>query len=659
MAFKRLILSLLLIGFTIFADAKPPELTPHATHKKAEEIFKGHVTYKELTPEIAQRALKNYLEELDPTKTYLLADEIATWEHPSDELLDELVSAFKKENFDPYDEIYAVMIQSIARRNLLEKKIETLPLPKDAKTTDFKDITWAKSELELEQRLLALRALQLETAEQLEIESKDQFLQRLSKRRAKREDEVLQGDKKKFQKRQSLVYFLKSFSGALDNHTVYFTPQEANQFMIQVQQRLFGIGAQLRDDLTGFTLVRLLDGGPALQGGMLKVDDKIIAVNHEPVAGMDIIEAVDLIRGPKGTAVGLSILRETGEGENKKAEKFDIEVVRDEIVLKETRFETEKIPYGNGVIAHIRLFSFYQDPNDSSASDIKTALDEIKKDHQLEGVVLDLRGNAGGLLPQAVAVTGLFIQKGVVVSIKDSAGNIQHLRNFDGKMTWDGPLIVLTNKGSASAAEIVAQTLKDYGRALLVGDPFTWGKGSYQTFTLDSGNVNKVNPQGEFKVTRGLYYTVSGKSPQLTGTKVDIEVPGGLTELEIGESYSKFPLENDEIPPNFVDNLSDIHPFHRGKMMRMYKKDQQPRIDLYGKYFDRLKSNSDLRIAQNTNYQNFLKEVRKEEFDAATLEKYGQNDLQLEETHNIMKDLILLEKISAHDAQPVKMAAGG
>ena len=311
------------------------------------------------------------------------------------------------------------------------------------------------------------------------------------------------------------------------------------------------------------------------------------------------------------------------------------------------------------MIAHIRLFSFYQDPNDSSASDIKAALDEIKKDHQLEGVVLDLRGNAGGLLPQAVAVTGLFIQKGVVVSIKDSAGNIQHLRNFDGKVTWDGPLIVLTNKGSASAAEIVAQTLKDYGRALLVGDPFTWGKGSYQTFTLDSGNVDKVNPQGEFKVTRGLYYTVSGKSPQLTGTKVDIEVPGGLTELEIGESYAKFPLENDEIPPNFIDNLSDIHPFHRGKMMRMYKKDQQPRTDLYGKHLDRLKSNSDQRIAQNTNYQNFLKEVRKEEFDADAIEKYGQNDLQLEESHNIMKDLILLEKLSAQHAQPMKMAAGG
>lgn len=658
MKLKLFIISILTFLFVLKGEAKPPELSPHNTKKKSEEIFKGHVVHKEFTPEIASRALQNYLDELDPSKTYLIASEIAYWTDPSPELLDRLVSAYRKEEFEPYEELYQVMIQAIERRNRLEDKIATLPLPETPKNADFKDITWVSSEGELEERLLLLRALQLETAEQLEVDSKEQFLQRIAKRRSTREDDVVQGGKKKLQKRQMLVYFLKSISSALDNHTVYFTPQEANQFMIQVQQRLFGIGAQLRDDLTGFTLVRLLDGGPALRDGHLKAGDKIIAVNHEPVVGMDIVEAVELIRGPQGTAVGLTIVRETGEGEEKKTEKFDVEVIRDEIVLKETRFETEKLPYGDGVIAHIRLFSFYQDPNDSSASDIKTALDEMKKEHHLKGVILDLRGNAGGLLPQAVAVSGLFIKKGVVVSIKDYSGNIHHLRNFEGDVTWDGPLIVLTNKGSASAAEIVAQTLKDYGRALLVGDPFTWGKGTYQTFTLEAGNVDKVNPQGEYKVTRGLYYTVSGKSPQLTGTKVDIEVPGGLTELEVGETFSKFPIENDEIPPNYVDNLADIHPFHRGKMMRMYKKDRQEKLDLYGTYLDNLRKNSELRLTQNTNYQNFLKEIRKEEFDAEHVEKYGQNDLQLEECMNIMKDLILLEKVKPRE-NPLELKAVG
>ena len=183
------------------------------------------------------------------------------------------------------------------------------------------------------------------------------------------------------------------------------------------------------------------------------------------------------------------------------------------MVLKETRLEKSYEPYGNGVIGHFHLFSFYQDPNSSSAGDLKEAILEMKKKQNLKGIVLDLRNNAGGLLPQAVSVTGLFISKGVVVSVKDNTGVVQHLRNIDGQPIWTGPLIVLTNRTSASAAEIVAQTLQDYGRALVVGDPHTYGKGTFQTFTLESANYGKVNPKGEFKVTRGRYYTVSGKSP--------------------------------------------------------------------------------------------------------------------------------------------------
>lgn len=651
MKLKSLIFSILLTFFCFFLEAKPPELTAHQTRKKSEEIFKAHVTYKSLTPELSRRILQNFLEELDPTKTYLIENEIVEWESPSEDLLNQMVSDYKKEDFTLFENIYQTMISAIERRNRIEEEIADVPLP-EAKMAEFKDLKWAQSEPELKTRLLKLRALQLETAEKLDFETKEQFTQRLNKRRASREQEIIQ-DNMKDQKKQQLAYFLKAFTSALDNHTVYFTPTEANQFMIQVQQRLFGIGAQLRDDLNGFTLVRLIEGGPAMREGKIKVGDRVVAVNHETVVGMDIVEAVELIRGPKGTRVTLTLLRDHTEEDQQTSEKFDIEIVRDEIVLKETRFESETIPYGDGVIGHLRLFSFYQDPNDSSASDLKQAIEEMKDKHKLKGIVLDLRGNAGGVLPQAVAVTGLFIKKGIVVSIKDSNGNIQHLRNFDSDLTWDGPLVVLTNKGSASAAEIVAQTLQDYGRAVLVGDPYTWGKGSYQTFTLDSAHVNKVNPQGEYKVTRGLYYTVSGKSPQLTGTKVDIAVPGGLTEAELGEAQAKFPLENDEIASNFHDTLSDIHPFHRGKMMRHYKKDLQEKVALYEPYMLALKSNSEKRIENNQNYQSFLKEIRKEEFDSENIEKYGQNDLQLEETVNIMKDLVYLsEQAKAPTAAP-------
>ena len=317
---------------------------------------------------------------------------------------------------------------------------------------------------------------------------------------------------------------MKATAESLDSHTNYFTPSEANQFMIQVQQRLFGIGAQLRDNLDGFSVMRILENSPASQSSKLKINDKIIAVNHEPIVGLDITEAVDLIRGEKGTPVVLTILRETCK-ETRQIEKLDIELIRNEVVLEESRLETSLEPFGDGVIAHLRLFSFYQDPKSSSAGDIRKALENIKKDHKLAGVILDLRSNAGGLLPQAVAVTGLFINKGIVVSIKDNSGKLQHLREIEGKPVWDGPLTVLVNRASASAAEIVAQTLQDYGRAIIVGDDHTFGKGTFQTFTLDPINNPKVNPQGEYKVTRGRYYTVSGKSPQLVGVQIRYRRP--------------------------------------------------------------------------------------------------------------------------------------
>lgn len=653
---KSFVISFLFIIFATLLEAKPAELTPSSTHKKAMEILKAHVSHKEFTTEVAKHTVQNFLDELDPIKTYFIEPEISKWIEPSTDLVDQLVSGFKKGDFQIFQEIYEVMVQAIERRKEIEVSEALLPSTEKVKNSDFKDLKWTKNTSELQNRWIKLRTLQLEVAEKLNIETQNQFLKRLNKVRMSRELEITQKTSEDRLK-QLLVYFLKAFTASLDNHTAYFTPSEATQFIIQVEQRLFGIGAQLRDDLNGFTLVRLLEGGPALSDGKLKIGDRIVAVNHIPVVGMDIFEAVELIRGTKGTAVTLTILRE--DKTQLESERIDIEVIRDEIVLKETRFDTATKPYGDGVIAHISLFSFYQDPNYSSTSDIKKALEDIQKDQKLYGVVLDLRGNVGGLLPQAVEVAGLFIQKGVVVSIKDNSGNIQHLRNFNGNPSWSGPLVVLTNKGSASAAEIVAQTLQDYGRILLVGDPHTWGKGSYQTFTLETEKPGQINPQGEYKVTRGLYYTVSGKSPQLTGAKVDIHVPGTLSEAEVGESFSKFPIKNDEIPPNFTDNLSDMHPFHRVKMMKMYKNNKQKKIDLYGQYLTTLSTNSKKRIDDNKNYKNFLQEIQKSSEDESPLLPYGQNDLQLEETFNIMKDLILLINQKSFEIDHQKQVAGG
>lgn len=645
------LLFLFILATCPFLEAyKLPSLTPAETTEKFNEILKSHATYKKLDPEIVKRALINFLDELDPTKTYFIESDIEEWLNPSDALINKIIQEFNRSNFSEFDRIYALMVKVIERRHQLEKQIDMNNLPKKVKFKEFKDLKWATTLDELVTRLERLRALQIESASKLNEEIREKSLQRIQKRQAKIEEEILNPDPVQ-QKKFILSDVLKAFTSALDTHTVYFTPDEAQAFLMTVQQRLMGIGVQLRDDLNGFTIVKILEGGPAANSKDVKAKDRIIAVNGEPVVGMDIVDAVELIRGPEHTPVTLTLIREepankeTGTAE--KEEKLDVTLIRGEVVLKETRFDSSYEPFGKGIIGYLRLHSFYQDPDSSSADDLAKALAEMKKNHQLEGLIFDLRSNSGGLLAQAVNVAGLFIGKGTVVSIKDETGDIQHLRHLENKTSWDGPLIVLVNKGSASASEIVAQTLQDYGRALIVGDEHTYGKGTFQTFTLNTTKNDAINPEGEYKVTRGIYYTVSGKTPQLNGVLSDIVVPGSLSEAEVGEKYSKYPLKADFIKENYDDDLSDIPFYQRDKVRSLYKYDLQKKLTTYAPYLSTLKKNSQYRIEHDKNYQNFVKEVKKNEGDeepSPNEPEFGQNDLQLTETYNIMKDLLYLMK---------------
>jgi carboxyl-terminal processing protease len=640
MRFPLLIPLLLYLGV---ATAKPPQLTPRDTRLKTEEILRAHATFHVLTPEIARRALDNFLSDLDPMKSYFIENEILKWKDPSDDLLAKIVSEYKREQFTAFEEIYDLLQQGILRRRELEEVIRhqgLIKLSSHKKPKNSRELQWPKTEVELIQHLIFLQGLVKETAEKLGGNA-EEFLKRIDKRRLTEEADLLV-DHPEERQQTIFAHILKAVSAALDAQTTYFTPAEAGQFMVQVQQRLFGIGAQLRDDFNGFTVTRLLEGGPAIRVGTLKVGDRIIAVSGEPIIGMEIVSAVDLIRGPQGSPVTLTVLRKHKEATSE--EKLDIVLQRDEIVLKENRLESSYAPFGDGVIGCLKLFSFYQDPKFSSSSDLTEAMTDLKKNHKLKGIVLDLRNNAGGLLPQAAAVAGLFMSKGVVVSVKDHTGSIQKLRNIEAVPIWDGPLIILTNRLSASAAEIVAQTLQEYGRAVVVGDGETYGKGTFQTFTLESANYGKVNPKGEYKVTRGRYYTVSGKSPQLIGVKADIVVPGPFAEMEIGERFAKFPLSTDQIAPSFQDDLSDIPALHRAQVSRLYQFNLQPVLQIYTPLLPRLRQNSDERLAQNQSYQHFLNELYQgEDLSYETLDAFVQRDLQLDEVVQIMKDLIFLK----------------
>ncbi len=636
------LISTLIIFSSTLAALVPPDLSPKKVKNKIEALLGEHVRYHALDRELMERVMKGFLNQLDPMKVYLTKGEVLCYVEPTQEVLDRALADYRQARFDLFEEMYRLMIEAIARRNRLESSSQQEPLPKSKERFTWKELDWAEDEKALHKRLSELKALQLDTAAAIEWKDKKRFSKLLDKRRRAYENTLRQPTTEK-RKKQLFVCLLKAFATALDHHTNYLTPDEVKQFMVQIEQRLSGIGVQLRDDIDGMTVMHILKGGPASLDGKLRIKDRIVAVDGDPIAGMDVRDAVEKVRGPKGTTVALTVLREKDEGAP--CEKLEVVLLRDEVELSETRLETKSLPFGEGVIAVIHLFSFYQKGKDSSAQDIRQALEKIGQTATILGVILDLRSNAGGVLPQAVDVCGLFMRKGIVVSVKDNQGGVHHLRNYNETPIWTGPLLVLTNKGTASCGEIVAQTLQDYGRALVVGDATTWGKGSYQKFTLEiSGDDANINPEGEFKVTRGLYYTVSGKSPQLTGMTVDIEVPGPLSKLKIGEAEEKFPLDKDAIAPSFVDDLADISPLYRWRMQKLYSKNREKKTDRYRAHLPILKANSALRLASSQNYQNFLKAIEAEQDAAPESTLYGQNDLQLEETGHLMKDLIWLTR---------------
>lgn len=638
---KKIILIIISLLSCIAYSEKQPDINVQDVQKKISEILKAHVNYDHIDEEIIKRALSNFIDELDPHKMYLLDTEVSQYINADKTLIAKCLEEYSQGKLDIFEEIYNLYTSAVDRRNLLEKEIQSKTISEKIDSKKFKDIKWAKTKEELATRLLEIRMLQTQGADKIDDITKEDILKHIEKRRTNREKEFLNADIKD---KHICTLLLKALSSSLDTHTNYFTPNEASQFMIQVQQRLFGIGAQLRDTLNGFTILRIIDGGPAQKSGKLKINDRIIAVNHEPIIGMDITEGVEKIRGEIGTEVLLTVLREHAD---EKTDKFDITLTRGEIVIEETRLKSSFIPYADGVIAYLKLYSFYQDQNTSSSNDLKKALNEIADKHTIKGVLLDLRGNTGGLLSEAVGVAGLFIHQGIIASVKDCEGKVQHLREVNGNCQFEGPLVILTDKASASASEIVAQSLQDYKRAIVVGDAHSFGKGSFQTLTLDAKGPGKINPKGEYKVTRGRYYTVSGRSPQLVGVQADITVPGLFSNADIGEEFAKYPLENDQIEANFDDKLEDIPFIHRYQAAKMYKHDTQKVSKVFTSHLENLRKNSEIRISQNTDYQTFLEQIALENYDDDSIDFFRKSDFQKIEAENILKDLIFYHEKKA------------
>ena len=351
-----------------------------------------------------------------------------------------------------------------------------------------------------------------------------------------------------------LAAFANVIANTYDPHTDYFAPIARENFDITMTGRLEGTGAQLQEDEGHLKVVDIVPGSASFRQGELKVGDLILRVAQgaaEPVSveGMRFDKAVKLIRGPKGTEVRLTVRKPDGATQV-------IPIIRDVVVIAETYAQSALVKQAGRTYGYLRLPGFYADFSGkggrSSADDVKQELAKLSKEN-VAGVVLDLRYNGGGSLGDAVKMGGLFVPTGPMVQVKDTRAPAKPLADYDPAVQYGGPLVVLVNKYSASASEILAAAMQDYHRAIIVGST-TYGKGTVQQVldldnAVSSPEVAAIKPLGSLKLTIQKFYRVNGGSTQFKGVVPDIALPDVLSAYAKGEQESEYPLPWDEIAP--------------------------------------------------------------------------------------------------------------
>lgn len=348
--------------------------------------------------------------------------------------------------------------------------------------------------------------------------------------------------------------FINAYSQNFDPHTEYYPPQRQEDFEIEMTGQFEGIGAQLVNRDGFVTIERIVPGSASWRQGELEEGDKILRVTQEngeatDVVGMSIQKVVKLIRGKKGTKVTLTVRKADGS-------RRDITIVRD-VVEMEAAFARSAIAEYNGVrLGYIRLpkfyVDFYKETNRNCAQDMRTEVERLKKEG-VSGIIVDLRSNGGGTLEGAIDIAGLFIPSGPVVQVKATGQPARVLSDRDPALVYDGPLVVMVNHFSASASEIFAAAMQDYGRALIIGPNHTFGKGTVQNMldydrAVGFGNRD-MKPLGSLKITIQKYYRINGGTPQLKGVTPDIIIPDQYSYLDFGERELKNAIAYSEIAP--------------------------------------------------------------------------------------------------------------
>lgn len=550
------------------ADAQLANLNPAPEQVLVDQTINSllsryHYGSKDLDGQVSAYIFEHYLTALDPSKSYFTRKDIAAF----DKYRDDMGKAIRRGNLEPAFAIYNVYKKRVAQQvdyalKLLEHKPDLTT--RETYMFDREQAAWPADDAALD-TLWHKRV------------TNDAIGLILAGKSWKETAKVLRKRYKNFLHRARQVdsadvfnAFMNTYAHAMDPHTAYFSPSQSAQFHIEMSLKLQGIGAALTLKNAYVTVARVLPGGPAAESDAIHPGDRITAVAQGKdgklvdVVGWRLDDVVDLIRGKKGTVVRLHILpADAAPGAPEKS----MTLVRNTVQLKAQAAHSKVIDVNRGgrhlKIGVITVPSFYLDFKArldgeknyrSTTRDVRLLIEKMKKEQHIDGLVIDLRGNPGGSLEEATEMTGLFINKGPVVQIRDADGKINVQRNPDDGIAYTGPLVVVVNRFSASASEIFTGAIQDYHRGIVVGST-TYGKGTVQSL-IDLNHFVASGKAGQLKLTIAKFYRVTGSSTQNHGVTPDIALPSTIDSSEFGESTEDNALPWDKIP------ATDYEPFH-------------------------------------------------------------------------------------------------
>ncbi|MEZ4721413.1 MAG: carboxy terminal-processing peptidase [Flavobacteriales bacterium] len=537
-----------------------------------ESTKSSHFSPKAINDEFSKGAFMLYMERLDFSKRFILAQDVEALRAYETKIDDQINNA----DFTFFELSFKILQNRLKEaqgyyRELLAEPfdfnvVEEIELDEEkreyARTREELKDYWRK--LLKYQTLVRITEAQ-EKQEKAKAEndtvtlkSFEQLEEKARKNLLKTNDRYFERMEKWEREDQKEVY-LNAIMNVFGPHTGYFPPKDKENFDISMSGQLEGIGAQLQEKDGFIKVTKIIPGSPSYRQGELEEEDVILKVAQAKEEAVDITdmrldEAVKLIRGKKGTEVRLTIQKITGVIK-------DITIIRDVVILEETYAKSAIIENETGVrVGYINLPKFYADFNGTggraAGDDVKKELLKLK-DEGVQGVVLDLRGNGGGSLRDAIEMTGHFIDGGPVVQVKSRYSMPDVMNDRKNGLVYDGPLVVMLNHFSASASEILAAAIQDYDRGVIMGASGSFGKGTVQRFVdldrmLTSSNA-QYRPMGSVKVTTQKFYRINGGATQLKGVESDIMLPDRYNHLEMGEREQEFVMEWDEIAPAEYD----------------------------------------------------------------------------------------------------------